>query len=387
MRQVEAFSCLQLGEELTRNRLGLAPMNTGLVNQSGYPNQGFETFHELYASADLGVVFIGGVAVSTTGAASARSFVLDNLDKALALGKTVSLIRKHNAVPVLQLMHAGRQADLGIGRTIFAPSPIPCPVLGVMPAELSVGEIDGIVGEFAKAAEYACSADIRVVELHAAHGYLIAEFLSPYTNKRSDDYGGSFKGRFRFLSELISAVRSVRGIGVGVRISGDEFVEEGIQLKDLPPLVKAIQGSGADYVSVSAGVYDINDRIMPGRHLGDGVYSHLGRAAKEVAKIPVLLSGNVGSLHTVRRLLGDDCADLVLMGRALLSDPWLVRKSLGGNDKAVQACTMCRICKYHSRGLPHISCPHNELLWHMLRATVREAGGVAGLIKPKLLPK
>jgi len=388
MRQVDAFSSLQIGEEVSRNRLGLAPMNTGLVDHVGCPNQGFDTFHELYASAGVGVVFIGGVAVSRVGAASARSLVLDNIDKASGLGKTASLIRKHDAVPVLQLMHAGRQADLmEIGTQIVAPSPIPCPVLGVMPKELSISDIAGIVGDFSKAAEYAYLAGIRVVELHAAHGYLIAEFLSPYTNKRADAYGGSFKGRFRLLSEVIGAVRSLRDLAVGVRISGEEFVEEGIHLEDLPVLVKAIQDSGAAYVSVSAGVYDINDRIMPDRQEGEAVYAHLGRAAKEVAKIPILLSGNVGSLRTVRRLLNEGCADFVLLGRALLADPWLVSKSLTGNVKAVQPCTMCRICKYHSRGLPHIACPHNESLWHLLRATVREARTGTGLIKPKPLLK
>jgi 2,4-dienoyl-CoA reductase-like NADH-dependent reductase (Old Yellow Enzyme family) len=380
--QSDPFSSIQLGDELSRNRFGLAPLNTGFVDSSGHPSRGFEIFHELYASAGLGVVFIGGVAVSAHGAASTRSFVLDTLEKASALSKTVSLIREHNAVPVLQLMHAGRQADLAdSGKTIFGPSPIPCPVVGILPKELSVREIDEIVEEFVKAAEYALSAGIRLIELHAAHGYLIAEFLSPYTNKRSDYYGGSFSCRFRFLSELISAVRSIKGIAVGVRISGDEFVEGGINEKDLQPLVKGIEDLGAAYVSVSAGVYDVNDRIMPDRRAGEAVYGHLGRAAKKAGKIPVLLSGNIGSVHTARFLLERDCADIVLMGRALLSDPWLIRKSQEGNDKGVQACTMCRMCKYHSRGLPHISCPHNEILWGLLRATVRETG-----VKPKRIP-
>ena len=214
-------------------------------------------------------------------------------------------------------------------------------------------------------------------------GYLIAEFLSPYANRRTDMYGGSFEHRFRFLSELINAVREVGGLTVGVRISGNEFVKDGLNCETLPALVQAIESSGAAYVSISAGVYDLEDRIMPDRALGEGVYANLGRTAKKVAKIPVLVSGNVSHMHTVENLLSNGCADVVLMGRALLADPWLIRKSLDGKEKSIQPCTMCRMCKYHSRGLPHISCPHNDLLWDLLRSTVRGAGD--GILKPKQL--
>lgn len=373
MSHDHVFQPLKIGLEECPNRLGLAPMNTGFIDGSGHPSHRFAEFHEAYAASGLGLVCIGGVAVSLSARPSARSLVLDSVETATTLANTIWLIRKSGCIPVLQLMHAGRQANPAeIGTEIVAPSPIPCPVVGVTPSELSSKQVQQIIETFVSAAEYARSAGVRLIELHAAHGYLLAEFLSPYSNKRTDEYGGAFSNRFRLLAQLITAVRSLDGIDVGVRISADEFVTGGVTAVDIPALVSAIQDCGAVYVSVSAGVYNRDDHIMPDRKLGDAVYAPLGRSAKNVARVPVFLSGNVGSLTTAERLLADGCADLVLMGRAMLADLQLIRKCQSGNASEVQPCTMCRICKYHSHGLPHIACPHNDFLWNSLRNTILE---------------
>jgi 2,4-dienoyl-CoA reductase-like NADH-dependent reductase (Old Yellow Enzyme family) len=349
-------------------------MNTGFIDSSGQPSPGFTQFHKTYAASGLGLVSIGGVAVSRSARPSARTLVLDSVETATTLASTISLIRENRCVPVLQLMHAGRQANPAeIGTEIVAPSPIPCPVIGIPPTELSRKQIEAIIETFVSSANYARSAGLRLVELHAAHGYLLAEFLSPYSNKRTDEYGGAFGNRYRVLEQIIEAVNSIDGINVGVRISADEFVAGGLTAVDIPELVSAIQDSGAVYVSVSAGVYNRDDHIMPDRKLGNAIYASLGRSAKTVARIPIFVSGNVESLTTAERLLAEGCADLVLMGRAMLADPLLVRKSQDDNAGDLQPCTMCRICKYHSRGLPHIACPHNDFLWDLLRESILNA--------------
>jgi 2,4-dienoyl-CoA reductase-like NADH-dependent reductase (Old Yellow Enzyme family) len=367
------FQPLRIGVEECPNRLGLAPMNTGFIDSAGQPSHRFTEFHKLYSASGLGLVCIGGVAVSQRARPSTRSLVLDSAETAKTLASTISLIRESGCIPLLQLMHAGRQANPAeTGSEIVAPSPIPCPVVGVRPTELSRHQIEEIIETFVAAAGYARSAGVRLVELHAAHGYLLAEFLSRYSNKRTDEYGGEFRNRFRVLARLIEAVRTIDGIDVGVRISADEFVPGGLTSGDIPELIRAIQESGAVYVSVSAGVYDRDDHIMPDRKLGDAIYAPLGRSAKSVARVPIFLSGNVGSLTTAERLLAEGCADVLLLGRAMLADPQLIRKSQNSNAHTVQPCTMCRICKYHSRGLPHIACPHNDFLWEFLRETILE---------------
>lgn len=378
MSHTSLFQPLKIGVEECPNRLGLAPMNTGFIDSSGHPSHRFAEFHKIYAGSGLGLVCIGGVAVSQSARPSARSLVLDNPQTATILANTISLIRKSGCIPVLQLMHAGRQADPAeIGSEIVAPSPIPCPVVGVRPHELSRKQLKEIIETFVAAAAYARSADVRLIELHAAHGYLLAEFLSPYSNNRTDEYGGAFRNRFRLLAQLIDAVRSIDGVDVGVRISGNEFVTGGLTAVDIPELVSALQDRGAVYVSVSGGVYNRDDHIMPDRKLGDAIYAPLGRSAKSVARVPVFLSGNVASLTTAEMLLAEGCADLVLLGRAMLADPELIQKSKSGNACDVQTCTMCRICKYHSRGLPHITCPHNDFLWDFLRESILDADAAA----------
>lgn len=367
------FQPLRLGPEVSPNRLGLAPINTGFIDNRGLPSRGFTEFHRLYASGGVGVVFGGGVAVSGAGRPSHRTFVLDSEIKADALKPIIRAIRQHGVVPVVQLMHAGRQADpIEIEAPVVAPSPLPCPIVGVQPVELSTGEIATIVDGFATAARLAKKGGVGLVELHAAHGYLLAEFLSPYSNKRVDRYGGSFAGRFRILSDTIEAIRSSLDMGVGVRISGDEFVRGGLSSSDLPELMEALQCRGVAYVSISAGVYSKEDRIMPPRKLGEAVYESLAERAKRSARVPVLITGNITSLASASRLL-DNAADLILLGRALLADPLLIQKSVSGKTELVQPCTMCQICKYHSRGLPHVACPHNTTLKALLRETILEA--------------
>jgi 2,4-dienoyl-CoA reductase-like NADH-dependent reductase (Old Yellow Enzyme family) len=371
MTHKHIFQPLKVGVEDCSNRLGLAPMNTGFIDSAGQPSHRFTEFHKVYAASGLGLLCIGGVAVSQGARPSARSLVLDSVEKAERLGGTISLIRKIGCIPVVQLMHAGRQANPAeIGGEIVAPSPIPCPVIGARPKELSRKQIEEIIETFVSAAEHARSAGVRLLELHAAHGYLLAEFLSPYSNKRNDKYGGAFNNRFRILAQIIEAVRGLGGIDVGVRISGNEFVEGGLKCDDIPALINAIQDRGAVYVSVSAGVYNRDDHIMPDRKLGHAIHAPLGRLAKSVARIPIFLSGNIGSLGTAEKVLAEGCADLVLLGRAMLADPDLIHKTQNGHDREVQPCTMCQICKYHSRGLPHIACPHNEFLWDVLRDTI-----------------
>jgi 2,4-dienoyl-CoA reductase-like NADH-dependent reductase (Old Yellow Enzyme family) len=361
---------IRIGSESARNRIGLAPLNTGLVSAAGLPNERFVNFHELYASAQVGIVFVGGVAVCSQGRASAKSAVLERAEAAKSIEITAARIRSQGALPIIQLMHAGRQANPSeIGSDIVAPSPIPCPVIGIKPHELSRNEIVGLIDAFINSASLAKKAGFTTIELHAAHGYLLGGFLSPYSNKRTDEYGGSAERRRRLLELIVREALAIDGLQVGVRISADEFVPDGLAAQHIPETVRAIQSGGACYVSVSAGVYDPNDRIMPPRTLGEAVYRSLGAAAKAVTKLPVMLAGNITNLASADDLIVTCSADVVLMGRALLADPFLIPKTLTRAE--VQPCTMSLLCKYHSRGTPHIACPHNKILAGWLRESIR----------------
>jgi 2,4-dienoyl-CoA reductase-like NADH-dependent reductase (Old Yellow Enzyme family) len=327
----------------------------------------------MYGRAGLGVVFIGGVAVSPEGRSSDASLLLDRADKVIELTSTVHAIRTHGAVPILQLMHAGRQSrlPLQVGE-LLAPSAIPCPVIGRVPREMSKTDIATLISKFRVSAELARDAGVKVVELHAAHGYLISGFLSPYSNQRGDEYGGSNQNRFRLVQELFEELNTIRGIRVGIRISADEYVHSGLSYRDVPELVSRINECPTAYISVSAGVYSRNDQIMPSQAMGEAVYRHLGVAVKSISRVPVMLTGNVNTLRCASSLIADGACDVVLMARALLSDPDLMPKSIRGEEESVTPCTICRLCKYSSRHLPHVVCPHNPALKEMLKTTIKQ---------------
>jgi 2,4-dienoyl-CoA reductase-like NADH-dependent reductase (Old Yellow Enzyme family) len=373
MQHLSALTSLGLGADTSRNRLGLAPISSGLINSLGFPTEDFKEFHSLYANQNIGTVFLGGVAVSPPGRASSRSLVLDSGAKAEALKPTVECIRSAGALPILQLMHAGRQGDSEETHAeLVAASPYPCPVVGVRPRELTKAGIQTIVSEFALAAALAAHSGVKLIELHAAHGYLLSGFLSTELNFRTDEYGGTLYNRFRIVHQIAESIKSVP-VEYGIRISADAFMDSSINRAELPALCKLIEHSGATYISVSAGVYSAEDRIMPDRALGEAIYRQLAHATKSEVTIPVMLAGNITSLDSACELVSSGDADMILFGRALLSDPYLVHKSLIGYAQSVVPCSMNQLCKYHSRRLPHVVCPHNDVLKAMLKRTLAAA--------------
>ena len=354
-----------IGGISVRNRLGLAPLNTGMIDEGGLPSVDFQWFHERYARAGLGIVFIGGVAVCSSGRSSARSFSLDSKRKSAVLSRTLGGIRDHGALPIVQLMHAGRQTNPAeVGGRLLGPSAVACPVLGIVPREMTRADFEMVTGDFVNAAKLAEEAGAAVIELHAAHGYLLAEFLSEHANHRRDQYGGSPENRARFLCDVIREIRSNTNLAVGVRISGREYVRDGIEPGGLAAVSARVEEGGAAYISVSAGVYSPDDHIMPDRASGEAVNAGLSRIVKHQVQVPVMLAGNMTALESCVGVLLRGQADILLMGRALLADWQLVPKTM--HRESVQPCTMLRVCKYHSRRLPHIACPHDQELWARL---------------------
>lgn len=352
--------------------MGLAPLNTGFVSADGLPTEHYEAFHRLYASAGLGLVFIGGVAVSLRARSSVRSATLHTAESAKTIGRTVTAIRSEGAVPIIQLMHAGRQASPNeIGSPLVAPSPIACPVVGITPTALTRRDIASTIDDFVASTALAKDAGVSLVELHAAHGYLLAGFLSPYSNKRTDEFGGDLQRRLALLLTIIREVRAFKDVQVGVRISGDEHVNGGLTAQDMPEILRTLVDEGICYISVAAGVYAVDDRIMPPRSLGEAVNGPLGQVARKAVKIPVLLAGNITTLASADELIRTGATDVALLGRALLADPDLVQKSKTNQIATVQPCTMSKLCKYHSRGFPHLACPHNRTLSRWLQASIR----------------
>jgi 2,4-dienoyl-CoA reductase-like NADH-dependent reductase (Old Yellow Enzyme family) len=269
-------------------------------------------------------------------------------------------------------MHAGRQSALN--GPSYAASALPGALSARIPFSLGTDQIEMIIDDFGDAAMRAHRAGIRMLELHAAHGYLLSDFLSPSLNSRTDLYGGTLENRFRFLQQTMERILQIPGISVGVRLNGKENIDGGMTEEDLIYLVDRIQGAGASYISISAGVYSQNDIIMPDRQDGEVVLRRQGQIAKTMARVPVMLAGNITTVQSANEMIISKATDVALMGRALLANPDLLEQHEAGVLQPNPCCTMKRVCKYNSRRLPQISCPHNKLLMSQLISRLRTEG-------------
>jgi 2,4-dienoyl-CoA reductase-like NADH-dependent reductase (Old Yellow Enzyme family) len=356
------LTSIKISKCLIKNRLGLGPINSGLFTETGEIIPAGLEFYSQYFTNNVGLAFVGGVAVSPEGKSSQRSYLLDDPRKGLGLACLVKLAHQHRCKIAVQLMHAGRQTNPDeIGVPIVACSALPCPIVDKLPIELNHDGIKRVIEDFVRSAQIAEQSGVDLIEIHAAHGYLISGFLSPYSNHRNDEYGGTLENRFRFLTELISEVRRRVNIPVGIRINCVENVSGGLGIDDVEAAMHIVAEVGIDYISVSGGVYAQDDIIMPPRDL-KALWRDYARRLKQTFSLPILLSGNIDSIDLANELIEKGETDIVLMVRSLLADPAILTKWMYNRNDEVQECIDCRLCKYHTLGLNHVYCPFNPVL-------------------------
>jgi 2,4-dienoyl-CoA reductase-like NADH-dependent reductase (Old Yellow Enzyme family) len=227
---------------------------------------------------------------------------------------------------------------------------------------LTRSEIRSLHRDFGRAAALAEAAGADLLEIHAAHGYMVGGFLSPYSNLRRDGYRAVIGGPSRFLAELLDEVHGRTTLPVGLRVSVIENVPGGLALEDLAGTLDHVRDALA-FLSVSAGVYvRERDVIIPSRSLGHLLWEREAALLRQWLGVPVFVGGNVHGLDEAERVVAAGGADAVLMVRALMSDPRLLSKWLDGQAGEVRSCIDCRLCKYHSRGQQHVYCPLNPEL-------------------------
>jgi len=250
------FEPARLGTMELKNRLVMPPIATNYGSEEGFVTQRTIDYYQERAKGGVGLIIVEFTCVdSPVGRATPRQLLIDD-DKFIPdLARLAEAIRQHGAKAALQIHHVGRQArSIVTGHQPVAPSPIPAPG-GELPKELTIPEIEAIVDRFAQGAERAKRAGFDGVEIHAAHGYLISQFLSPLSNQRRDDYGGDTENRARLLLEIIEAARGRVGkdYPLWCRLSALEFgVDGGITLEETQLVARLAERSGADAIHVSA---------------------------------------------------------------------------------------------------------------------------------------
>ncbi len=343
-KPVKACSPITVGNVELKNRFVVAPMVTVYCDQDGMATERFIRYHEEKAKGGWGLITVEDYAVDPIG----RGFWTPGLWKDEQIPSHAELVRRvHNAGAKImaQIYHCGRQTVSAlVGEQPVSASPLPCPILGEVPRQLTVPEIKKIVSQFGDTALRAKKAGFDGVQVHGAHGYLIAQFMSKYSNKRCDEYGGTLENRIRFPLEIVADIRKKCGPDflVDFRISGDEFVTGGRTIEETRLIAMQLEKQGIDMIHVSAGTYESTWSIIPPMNITNGWIADLAAEVKKVVSIPVTTVGRINDPMLAESILASGKADLVAMGRASLADPELPKKYFEGRYEDIRPCIGCQ---------------------------------------------
>jgi len=346
-------SPIKVSQSTLKNRIIFPPITCNWASEEGYVAPKQIKFYQETAEGGCGMIVVEGTAVSQEGKATKNSLCIFDESYLDGLAKLASAVKKNNCFVSLQLAHAGGQANPNFtGENPVSPSGLECKATGFASGGLELQEIVSLRKKFVKSAELAFKSGFDAIELHLAHGYLLHEFLSEHSNKRQDDYGGSFSNRARLILEIIEEIKSKKSGILGVRISGEDYIPDGINPKVNSLLVPILDKKGVDYFSVTAGIYETSKDKHTA--MKNGEFFYYSRKIKEFTFKPVIGVGKILSLSQAETHLQNNECDLVAIGRGLIADPFMIRKYLEG--KPYNKCKECGECMYLKHGRDNLHC-------------------------------
>ena len=328
------FSPFKIGNVEIKNRIVMPPMCMYKVkDDNGFPR----CFHRLHYAArslgGVGLIIVEATAVEPRGRITNKDLGLWNDEQTSEHERLVKECVKYGAKIGVQLAHAGRKSMCD--SEPIAPSAVKFSDEYKTPKEMSLKDIDLLKENFVKAALRAQSAGYEIIEIHAAHGYLLNEFLSPSINKRDDEYGGSFENRTRLLREILKEIKNAVKIPVGVRISADSWLNEDWNLQDSVKLCEELENLGAAFIHVSAGGLFAGNELDNAPKFTPLYQASYAKAIKEAVEIPVIAVGLITKASEGEALLIGEICDAVAYGRELLRNPnfaQLAMSELGRDD-------------------------------------------------------
>lgn len=338
------FSKARIGNIELSNRFVVPAMVMNYCNTDGTPNERYFSYYEAKAKGGWGLIITEDFAIAPAAKGYTNIPGLWDDSQIAAHSELPERIHRHGSKVVAQIYHAGRQTNhLITGERPVAPSPIPCPVKQEIPTELTIAEIEDLIEKFGDCARRVRAAGFDGVEIHGAHGYLIAEFMSLYANKRCDEYGGSFLNRFRFAKEIIANIKAKAGDDFPIlfRLSGDEFVPGGRNIEETKAVAMMLEEAGVDAIHVSVGVYATRHKIAPPARTHRGWAVDFAAEVKKVVSLPVITVGRITDPFLAESILASRKADFIAMGRAALADPALPNKTAAGKYDEILFCVGC----------------------------------------------
>ena len=340
------FSPLTVKNMTIKNRIVMMPMGTNYGEQNGEMSFLHINYYEQRAKGGTGLIIVENASIdSPQGSNGTTQLRIDHDNYLPRLFKFCENIHRYGTKIAIQINHAGASAvSSRINMQPVSASDVPSKEGGEIPRPLSKDEILHIVKKYGEAAKRAQTAGFDAVEIHAGHSYLISQFLSPITNKRTDEFGGSVENRTRFCRMVIDEVRKQVGpfFPIMLRLSADELMEGGNTLEDTLEYLDHLQEE-VDIFDVSCGLNGSIQYQIDANYLPDGWRSYMAKAVREKFNKPCISMGNVRDPKVAERILADGDADLIGMGRGLIADPAWVNKVATGHECDLRKCISCNV--------------------------------------------
>ena len=387
------FGPIKIGDMNLKNRIVMAPMGTGMATPEGCITSQMMDYYAERAKGGAGLITTEVTCVDAPlGKVGPWQPIIDEDKYMSEFRRLAEVIHQGGAKACLQLGHAGRYAfSFVIGAQSVAPSPILSRYTRETPRELTTQEVEEIIDKFGDAALRAKQAGFDAVELMGCTGYLISQFASPLTNKRTDRFGGDTTSRATFACEIISNIRKKVGntFPISFKHSVDEFIPGGTTVEDSRVIVKEVEKAGASVIHAWAGWHESPKPMLP-MSVPRGAFVYLAEAVKEVVSIPVVTVGRINDPKLADKIIQEGKADLVAFGRAFLADPHFPEKAAQERFDDIRKCIACCRC-FDSlmQASPPVVCAVNAELGregqNLVRPAEREkriliiGGGPAGM--------
>lgn len=349
------FSSITIKNMTAKNRVVMMPMGTNLGGANGEILEEHIRYYEQRAKGGTGIIIVENACVDFPLGSNGTTQIRINEDRFIpGFYNLTSRLHKYGSKVFLQINHSGASAvPSRIGTQPVSSSNIPSKTGGAIPRELTEEEIEGIVLKYAQAAKRAKIAGFDGVEVHAGHSYLISQFLSPVYNKRTDKFGGNYENRARFCKMILEKIREEVGedFPIFLRISADEFLEDGNKIEDTVQLLKYLD-FGVDVYNVSAALNDSIQYQIDAIYLEPAWRAYMAKAIKDEYNKPVITMGNIREPKDAENILSEGKADFIGIGRGLIADPYWCKKAENGEEEHIRKCISCNIgCAGHRIGL------------------------------------
>ncbi|MGE5557069.1 MAG: hypothetical protein ACM3WV_00510 [Bacillota bacterium] len=344
------FKSLKIRNVSIPNRIFFPPWVVNWANKDGSVSDKLYNLYVDLAENGNGIIYTGAAGVSPDSIRFERAMAIYDIKHIESNKKLCKGIEARGAVPAIQLIHYGRQAlTTYTGKPILAPSNVPCRVTSLVDPnykikEMTIEDIQRVVQDFVKGAVLAVEAGYKIVQVNAAHGYLLCSFLSPHTNRRNDEYGGSTEKRCRIVVEIVEGIRKKLGndVIIDVRFTVDELIDGGIVPEHFDVITTMVEKAGADMMNASVSNFESALKFFLAKLNPEGRYAYTAETLKKHTSLPVGHAGFIGSLVKGDELIRDQKVDFAGYGRMQIADGEFVRKSVMGGK--INKCAWCGKC-------------------------------------------